>query len=268
MKYEPVAQLKKTCGDLLKSWRFCLLVILFDLVFLTVFGFVYSLYFEKIMLHMTNIMQAMPSATEAIQSAMPTVSSLAPVFGVNASLSAIYRLAFFLAVSVFLLWIIIQSSNWRFAHRIAESKTKFLEYFRGFSIASIIWFLIFCAIVYYSVTMTFYQALNREAESSFSVYGALLAFAVLGYFALVSYSVTGKTRDVLRKTVTNCFLKSKVLVAYIFVLLILAVINFIILGLWYLSQAVAIAIGAILVLLYFVYARVYMIEVIKTTKFH
>ncbi|MBW3022935.1 hypothetical protein KY308_02440, partial [Candidatus Woesearchaeota archaeon] len=266
LKYEPVAQLKEAFKDLMKKWKYIPLIVIIDLAFLTVFGFIYNLYFNKILSHMISILQALPAATDALQqTGVPSAEALAPVFGINASLSAIYVLGIQLAISTFLIWVIFQAPNWRFAHKIANAKTDFLRYIKGFGVASIIWFAIFSVIMYVSVSTTLYNAYTTQmaVQDMWTIYATVIAVAVLGYFALVSYSVTGKIREVLKKTVVNCFLKLKIFVSYIILLIILLILNFIILGLTNLNSFAGIVIGAILLLLYFVYARVYMIEVVN-----
>ena len=260
-------ELVQSFNDLKKNWKFIPVIIALDVVFLIVFGFVYSLYFDRILAYMTDIMSAMPAATAALQQvSAPTAQALSSVYGINASLSAIYKLAILLAISTFVIWIVFQSVIWSFAHRIAESKTKFLEYLKGFSVVSVIWFAIFSVIMYFSISATLNNAFNKQipaGQDSWVVYGTLIAVAVLGYFVIVSYSLTGKIKEILKKTFVYCLTRPKVLLSYLILLVTLLVINLVLLGLWFASKTLSIAVGIVLVLLYLVFARVYMIETIK-----
>ncbi len=262
--YEPADNLRKTFLDIVKKWPWGIVIIVADVVFLTVFSFVYTLYFSKIVSHASAIMQQTPSMTSALQS--QDIYSATPIAqDIARELLQIKKLAFFLAISIFVVWVAFQAFNWWNAFRISGRKAEYLQYLKGFAAVSAIWIALVSLIIYISVQLFFSNALafqNAPNESILSI-GMIAAFAVIGYFALVSYSLKGTVREVLKKTVLFSFLKLKVLVSYIIVLILALIVNLITYFLLSLSIIVGIVTGTILLLLLFVYARVYMINVVQ-----
>jgi hypothetical protein len=239
------------------------LIIWIDLTFLTFFGFVYDLYFQRIMTHATIVLQQTPSVIDAVQS--QDIYAAAPMLQtVSQEMSQVKMLALMLAISVFVLWIAFEAVNWWNCFRISGRKTSYLRYLGSFSLLSAIWMAIVSLILCISITMFFNQAfsLAKPNESILSI-GLAIAVVVAGYFALVSYSLAGKIKETLRKTVIFSFLSLKVLVSYIIMLAIAGIIDLIIMLLFRINMILALVIGGVLVLLLFLYARVYMINVVQ-----
>ncbi len=265
IKYEPVVQLKKTLSDLLQRWPLMLLVVLVDFVFLTFFGFIYKLYFDRIIAHATIIMQQTPTMVSAVQdqgiyASAPVVQQIAQ------ELFEIKKLAFFLVISILVVWVAFQAFNWWNAFRISGRKTSYLQYLKTFAVTSVIWAAIVSLILYVSIQMFFAEAFSSMGASPNGMIlnlGMALTFIVVGYFAIVSYSLTGRIRDVLKKTVLFSFLKSRVIAAYLIVIACAIVINLIIFGLFTLNAVLGMIMGIILLMLFFVSARVYMINVVQ-----
>jgi len=272
IKYEPVAQLRHSFLNLGEKWGLGLLVILIDLIFLTIFGFVYKLYFDRIMIHATNIMQQTGSMTTALQS--QDIYSAAPIAQtLSSEMSGIINLAALLAISVFVIWIAIESLNWIIAFRITGRKISYLQYLKSFSVLSAIWGVLISIVLYVSISTFFANAMTlsggAKPESIILDIGLIVAFAVVGYFALISYSLTGTIKEVLKKTVMLSFLKSRVLVAYAMLVAAFLIIFYPKFGLLTILSGIigilpAIIIGAILLMVFFVFARVYMINVVQT----
>jgi len=270
IKYEPVSQIKHTFLNLVERWPLMLFVILMDVTFLFFFGLIYKLYFDNIISHATNIMQQSSTMTSALQS--QDIYSAAPAAQfMSLELFQIKKLAILLAISIFAIWVVFQAFNWWNAFRISGRKISYLSYLKTFTSASAIWALLVSLTLYVSISVYFANAMaisgGAEPEGIILDIGMIVAFAVIGYFALVSYSLSGSLKDVFKKTVVFSFLKSRVFVAYIFVSAMLLIINFIVFGLWRIllgiSDMPALIIGIIFVLLFFVYARVYMINVVQ-----
>jgi len=269
INYLPINQIKKTFLDLSKKWRLMLLVILIDLVFLFVFSFTYTLYFQKIMAHAAVIMQQTPLITTALQTqdinaALPYVQEL------SRAVFEIKKLAILLAISTFVIWIAFQAVNWWNCFKISGRKIKYLDYLKTFTLASAIWIAIISLALYISISMFFGNALafpNSQPQESILNIGLIIAFGIVGYFALVSYSLSGRIKEVLKKIVTFSFLKSEVLVSYIIIVIALVIINFIIYllwkTLWAINDILVLAVGAVILLLFFVFGRVYMINVVQ-----
>jgi len=264
-RYEPFVQFKKTLLDMRNRWPWLLGIIAIDLAFITVFSFVYTLYFSKIVTHVNVILQQTPQVTGALQSqdiysAMPFVQTI------SEQIFEIKKIAFILAVSSLVIWIGFQAYNWCNCFRVSGKKISYLNYLKPFSVLSIIWTAIISLILYISIQMFFGNAMSFSGSPDnpgILNIGILMAFLIVGYFALVSYSLKGTVKEVLSKTVVFSFLKSKVLVSYLFIIASAGIINFIILLLFKISSILAFIIGFILVLLLFIFARVYMINVVQ-----
>lgn len=270
--YEPLAELRSSFLGLLKKWPLTTLVVVIDLIFLTLFGFLYRLYFEKIMAHATVIMQQTPSLISNVYE--QDIYSYAPVLEtLSNELFEIKKIAVILAVSILVIWVAFQAVNWWLSFRISGRKISYLAYLKTFSLMSAIWTAIVGAILYITIRMFFNDVLSSFSapKSSILDVGNIIAILVVGYFAIVSFSLTGKIKDVLKNTVLFSFLKSKVFVAYLFVLVIAFLLNLIVFLLFRINSTLGLVLGAILLLIFFVYARVYMINVvnnIEKTKVH
>ena len=340
IKYEPVAQLKQTLGDLgrdlskipnaLKDWKYilkylllaalinllfyfiysitkyyginipiinpltllvlwgvsdyllvafflngkklyCPLIVWIDLGFLTIFGFIYKLYFDRIMVHATNIMQQSGSMATALQT--QDIYSAAPIAQtLSSELVQIEKLAALLALSILVIWIVFQSINWFVSFRISGRKISYMQYLKSFALTSVLWGALISVILYISISTFFANAMTLSGgvtpTTTILDIGLIIASVVIGYFAVVSYSLHGKIKDVFRKTVMFSLLKSRVFVSYLLVIIIAIILNFIIFGLWKLfigiSEIPAIIVGAILLMVFFVFARIYMINVVQS----
>jgi len=263
--YEPIAQLKHSITALLKKWPLMILILVVDVIFFTVFGFVYTLYFQKIIGHLNIIMQQAPSITTSLQE--QDIYAAAPIAqSLSLEIDEIKKLALLLAVSTLVIWVAFQALNWWLSFRVSGRKISYVKYLKSFSVMSAIWVAIASLIIYLSINTFFSNAFTlpgTQPNDLILSIGLIAAFAVVGYFALVSYSVTGKIREVLKKTVMFAFLKSEVFVAYIILLILAVIINFIMLGLSTINFMLSLIVGAVLVLLLLLYARVYMINVIQ-----
>lgn len=265
IKYEPISQLKQTLLDMRKRWAWVLLVILIDIAFIFIFSFVYTLYFTKILDYLQIIMQQTPILTSAVQS-QDIASTTSIIQEVGRAVFEIKKIALMLAISVFVLWIGIQTVNWKNCFKIAKEKVSYINYLKSFTIMSAIWTAIISFIIYISVQMFFGKVstmTTNPSDGTILNIGLLIALVVVGYFALVSFSIKGTIREVLKKTVMFSLSRSKVLVTYLLIIAIAAVINFIIMGLLKINNILGLVIGLILVLLLFVYGRIYMINVIQ-----
>ena len=266
ISYQPVIKLKDSFFEIFRKWPLSLLVIAIDFAFLTVFSFVYTLFFQNIMGHASIIMEQSPVMTSAMQ--QQDIYNAAQIAQeLSNQVTQIKNLAFILAISSLVIWIAFQAVNWMLCFKISGRKVKYLDYIKPFAILSAIWTAIVSVILYVSIQMFFGQALAFSStpspnEGILSV-GIIIAFAIVSYFALISFSLTGRVRDVLKKTVTTSFLNLKAFVSYVFLLAIIAIIDLIVTLLWKINSTMTIIIGAILMLLFFVFARIYMINVVQ-----
>ncbi|MEM4337004.1 MAG: hypothetical protein QXG86_03300 [Candidatus Woesearchaeota archaeon] len=264
-----IHQLEEAFGQIKKNWKLSLLIVALDILFFFIFGLVYTLYFDKILIQITKLMFILPNAVSIAGAAQtPTASALAASHAIKSSVYLIYKLLFLLAVSVFVIWVVFQSAIWYFSHKIVSRTPKgfnFVGYLRGFSVVSIIWFALFSLIIYISAITTinsFFINQTIAEESSFYFYGVLIPVIILFYFVIVSYSINGSIAEILKKTFYYSFKKFRVFLSYIILLLFLVLLNFLIIGLLRINKIFALVTGSILLLFYFLYARIFMIGVV------
>lgn len=269
MKYAPIEQIGKSLLLCRKNWVLVPISFLIDIAFLAVFGFFYKLFFFRITEHLAQAVEYSAKQAPTITQAAAQ-NSIYAAFTTQQFVSTELRSVLFLAVSLgfvtYVLWTLFQSANWLVAYKIANKKIKYFDYLLQFGLANILWCAIAGVIIYVSLKIGFYNALsqNRLIDPRFLTYITLFFMALVGYFAMVSYSGIYKLKGFFRKVFSTSINHAENLApAYALLIIAAIVLNYIIYLVWLINVFASIVIGAFILLFLLVYSRVYFIELME-----
>jgi hypothetical protein len=170
-----------------------------------------------------------------------------------------------LAVCIFVLWWLLQGTNWWLAASLAGRTSSWKQYILGFGRVNILWFVIFGALHVLDVIFDLRRLVIEKAigESAATAGNVLLVFAVIAvYFALLSYPLLS-----IRKAVSSGFHGAKLFVpAFLMVAVHFLAGNFIVNVLARVNATLMFVLGAVILFSLFAWARVYIARL--TMKHH
>ncbi|MBR9676559.1 hypothetical protein GOV04_00265 [Candidatus Woesearchaeota archaeon] len=196
------------------------LIVLADLLFFFNIGFFSFLVKEQILKHAFAASQAIGSATRQITADEVLTSGLFSGFSSGSAQFNIILLWFlFLAIGLYLLFVLFQGFSFKQAVLITDQKPK--KWFSKFAFVNLYWFGLFIAIWFLFRLRHFLLVINKQA--TVGVYSLadpivwlfFILYAVLFYVALISYHllITTKKPNVFKESFKQAFTNIKYLKA-------------------------------------------------------
>lgn len=219
-------QLKPALKLCWKEKKLIVLSSVVDIVFFAVLVLVHYEFFKRLQSHLMVLVAEMQKTSldllmqEDIQALNTQLMQSAKfVSAFHAMLK--YVAVFFLAL--FITWVVLKNINWYIANRIVKKKVVFRSYAKFFALYSVFWFICMIAILLLTTylmsysTTTFLPLIGQKTV----YFITLFLFAVLAYFAFISYSLipTVKFKQVFKLAI----LKWKELVPAHIILILIAV---------------------------------------------
>ncbi|MBD3304608.1 hypothetical protein GF343_05675 [Candidatus Woesearchaeota archaeon] len=257
------AILKQALRTAYTNKKLFLLSIIFDVLFLFVYGFATAPTYLKLMENVNVIGahagEVVKTATRESQSMLSALSSetVAPYF------NNIIWLLLILAATVYLIYCIFQALNWKIALQLTGKKINYLDYLKKFLLLNILWFILF--MLYYAlgfvvdIRKVLISTLTQTEPSH--VLNIVLAFYLIfiAYFAVISY-----VKQNLGKSIKTGAGKIKQLLPSILLIAVyLLALNIVIKLLASLNPIIAVITGFILLLPAATIARIYISLIIQ-----
>jgi len=238
-----------------------------DMLFLFVYGFVFSLIFNnKVGVYLLELYNLMIKSPEDIQGSLLSQ-------GLFASLRATPELALVfnriiiwflvLTVAVYIIYSVFQGLSWNISYRIIGKKMDFFKFLTQFSLINLFWFIFYIIyqIMAYLFALRTIIAQNINSTPAPSLNFILwLYLLVLAYFMLISYTLIGRYKPIkiIGKSFRLGFKKVKILLpSYLFVLFIFLLINFLLVLSFRISPILMFVIGILTVFPAIAWARVF-----------
>lgn len=109
--------------------------------------------------------------------------------------SNVLKLLLTLLVSIYIIWTVFQSINWYLANRAAKNSIKYSTYLARFSTVTVAWILIAAGLFILSIRLLMYTGTPAPLISTDTATVIIfLAYAILAYFAFISYSIAHRYR--------------------------------------------------------------------------
>ena len=221
--------LKKSCKSFFDNAKFDVINILIDIGFFVLMANIYTKIWEKMFIHMQAVVDLMgiEFAELAEVQSEAQLSSLAAnqgQFMVHYQQISNYVLLILLSLLVF--WIIFQGINWFRTQNLLGKKTDFKTYMARFSIISLLAWLVFMIISFFSMKTSFYASqslfpsIGGFAENILTIILLFLLF----YLVYIAYTLIPRYRlkDLLKNLIPIAYHGyKKLLPAYLFMALVL-----------------------------------------------
>jgi hypothetical protein len=263
-----IKELKKTFNLIKKEPFYIAIPSLIDLIFLMIAGFIGNFFLitkaapllERMAeIKMDSSVTSMDEYTVAVMSQQSEMFPLAmQVMGIFVQL----------ALSILLLWIIFQGINWYLASKFEDKKVKPWNFFKNFTIITIIVaiFEFFIALFYYNTTLKNALGQNNPTLQLLINSVSIIVLVALYYFTLISYSICYKykLRELCKKTIVVGIKRVQEISLAILVLAVMFVIlNYAIKIVALISNQLMLVVGVILVFPLIAFSRMYLIKIIS-----
>ncbi len=260
-----ISSLKQALGIAYKQKKLFLLSVFFDVLFFFVYGFATAPIYLKLMVQVNIIGsyagEAVKTATRESQSMFSALSSdvLAPYF------NNIILLLIILAVTVYLIYCLLQALNWKIALQLTGKKIRYLDYLKKFMLINILWFVLFA--LYYVLgfvvdirKILISTIMKTEPSSALSI--VLIFYLIfIAYFAVISYVQLNLIKSISTGRSNIRQLLPSILMIAVFLL----ALNIIVKALASVNPILAIIVGLIILLPAMTIARIYISLVIQKT---
>ena len=264
--------IKTTIADSLKSMRDqrreLLSPFLVDIAFLYMFGFISAAFGEKITQYAVQL-AFLVSSKSGLLTQQYVSSSIPQMIAANPQIaSSIYTLMLLFSLSSFasfLLFLVLESLSFWFIMKQSGYPLPYGRYFLQFCQVSTVWFgfMIIYWVSSYADSLAFTLS-NRTVlyKPSLSIAIYLL---ILGYFALISYSLigTGSFRSLIKSTFSLGF-KPRLLALAVSLLVLYSILNVVLIIAFALNQFLGLVLGFALVLPFLIFARIAMLRAVRS----
>jgi hypothetical protein len=262
-----ISNLKSSVKLLKEHKPLVLLSASIDLLFLFVYGFVFSMVFSRIggyLLELYNLMMESPQQIQGSLLGKGLFSALRATPEMSFVFNKLIIWFLILGIMIYVLYSVFQGISWRISYRIIGKKIAYSRFIVKFALVNLFWFVFY--IIYQIIDYLFdlnamiagNMDLGQSAPGlSFIAFMLWISMFVIGYFALISYTLVMKHR-VIRKSFGLGFKKFKVLLpAYLTVLAVFFVINLLLVLSSRISPVVMFALGMVTVFPAMTWARVF-----------
>jgi len=222
---------------LLREYKFNIAIpIMVDMLFLFIYGFVFSLIFNKIGFYLAELYNLVIKSPEQVQNSLLSQGLLSALRS-TPELASVFNKAVIwfvlLAAAVYLIYSVFHGLSWAISHRIIGKKIAFLRFSTQFFLINLFWFVFYVIqeVIAYLFELRDMISINVNQTPASNLSLILwLYLVILAYFALISYTLIGKYKPL--KIIANSFKlgfkKIKILFpSYLIVLLVFLIINFI-----------------------------------------
>ena len=266
-----ISSLKRSIELLKEHKPLVLLSASADMLFLFVYGFVFSMVFSRIegyLLELYNLMMESPQKMQntllnnGLLSALRATPEMSAVFGKAVTWFLV------LGAIIYVLYSIFQGISWRISYRIMGKKIAYSRFIVKFALVNLLWFVFYIIyqVIDYLFDLNAMIAVNMDLGQSTSAGLSFIAFMVwvsmfvIGYFALISYTLIGRYNffGVIKKSFGFGFRRLKVLLpAYLIILAVFFTINQFLILIFRINPMVMFALGIVTVFPAMTWARVF-----------
>lgn len=206
--------------------------ILFDLLFVMLYAFVNGMIFERVKGHLSVISIQLSSQSDRLVSDYANnpdlFSLLAGMPEVQSSLWSIIYLTIIMIISLYVLYVVLQSFSWQRIYHIAGKKLELSVVLKRFARINLLWLLFFVIYWVVSFAMAARDVITQSPVSASSTVVPMVMLLILGYFILISYGKLNRKKT-LRRTFSHAFSDYRRYVPmYIFIIVVLLAVNYLI----------------------------------------
>ena len=251
--------LRATFAQLRKSTRSAGLVVLLDVLFLLLYGFLTSPLFQVINNYFYEMGGIVTQAAPGYTTRFAEQPGLLKLVFTDPSLSSyawsLVGIFLLLLVIIYVIYVVLQGMAWKVAQSIAGKDIK--SYVRRFAEINLFWFgfLVVYRILHFASELRFVTMKQFQLDATVNYPGIVLFILLLvgAYFAIISYVVgSNKKAWVVGRTQAKHLVPSFVLVA-----VFIALVDVIVVQLAPINSVLALIVGALLLFPGFVAARVF-----------
>tara|TARA_Y100000310_G_scaffold339887_1_gene433981 strand:+ start:3851 stop:4672 length:822 start_codon:yes stop_codon:yes gene_type:complete len=265
--YSIISTLKSSTKLLKEHKPLVLLSASIDLLFLFVYGFVFSMVFSKIEGYLLELYNLMMEYSQQIQGSL-LEKGLFSALRATPEMSEVFNelIIWFLVLGIviYVLYSVFQGISWRISYKIIGKKIGYSKFLIRFGLVNLFWFAFYIIyqIIDYLFDLNAMIAVNMDLGQSapglsFISFMVWISMFVIGYFVLISYTLVMKHR-VIRKSFGLGFRKLKVLLpAYLTVLAVFFTLNLLLVLSFRISPVLMFIVGIIGVFPAITWARVF-----------
>jgi hypothetical protein len=226
MKFYPL--LKKSCRTFFSHFRQSVIVMLLDVAFFIVMAIVYTKIWEKTIAHVQAIVDLMGAEIGDLAGAQ-TEAQLSAIAANQAQFMAHYnqigKYVIMLAISLFIFWSVFHGLNWFITQNLIGKKIDFRKYMKRFAVISLIGWLAFMILGFFSLKIAFYasQSLFPSVGNAVKSAVTLLFLFIIFYLSYTAYAMIPKygIKSLLKKLILVSYNKYRTLLpAYLFMSLV------------------------------------------------
>jgi len=245
--------------------KYLILSAVSDLLFFFFYGFILSKLFNKTTEYMYTFANRM--TLYSLQNPMSPPFSMSAISETGASglLLNIILLFIIIIISTYFVYCFFQGFSWAFARKIIDGigeKTDSYRFVISFFFINLFWFSLYIIykIINYGLSLSY--MLKTKAETSPTGIFSVILFLILAYFVFISYSLQDKNKGI--KEIFRFGIRRfpQVIFSYIFVILIFVLLDLILKLISFGGIVSFIICGIILLPTAFLWARLYMIQII------
>jgi len=245
-----VESIAKSCSALLKNPWMAAFSCVIDAAFLFLYGFV-STFLLQIAAEMGSVViRQLPTIIQQQRVPKPI---LALIFdeSVRSITFRVIGIGILFALITYVLYVLFQGTAWKIAQELSGKEKKYLDYIKSFAKINILWFALFAilhtAYAFLSARNAILSKIAGTTIVSFPHILILMALVVVSYFAVVSYP--------LLRVVKKGFLT--IFPGILFLTVLYLALSFFLALIAKLSLVAGSIAGIIVMLVFLVYARVY-----------
>ncbi|MFC1728069.1 hypothetical protein ACFLZ7_01225 [Nanoarchaeota archaeon] len=263
----------KEALNLIKKRPFVLpIIVLVDLLFLVSYGFSRSIIQRKLAPFLQVIIdlssKVTSSATELFNAGGDPLQMILSDPTFTTSVVSIAKIFLVFALSIYLLWTLLQGSGWSMANKFIDKKIKLFSYVSKFALVNLFWFGLASLVIFGFMRFTLYNlfSLNNSVSAAIPNWVSIVANAIIIYFVFISIALVTKL-DFLEniKTTFRVGFKKfpKIITTYALIIAVIATLNLFISFLMKTSLSLGIGVGIVMVIPMLTYSRIYFMLIIE-----
>ena len=242
--------------------------LIFDLLFFVIYGVVSLAIFNIITDKANILLQIASSNKDSINQLIAEGKNLFQAMmlqpGFTSSFKAILLLSLILMVSIYLIYCIFQSLNWRIARNLTGSKFRVSEFMKSFFKINILWFVLFYLGLFFERIIGIVLILSSKKQDTGVI--ALIIAVLIAYFAFISYALLGK-KGAIKQSFVKGFKDFLIFIPMYFIIaLMFFIINYVLLFAQQTNYIFMVVLGFLLFLPALAWARVFICLVVNKVK--